>query len=117
MQRLAGGRDGFAIPVARRLRNHQKRDVRRALIDRCVREARLDLQPDSLREHVVRALDLQNKLAVQDEEELARVRMPMALLARAGRHALLDDAQARAANEVPAVAPARPPGVVRRRRR
>ena len=63
----------------------------------------------------MRALDFHDKLALQDEEKLPRPRMSVALLARAGRHELLGDAQVLAANEVPAII-VLTPGVVRRRR-
>lgn len=87
-----------------RLTGHEKTNGLRTSIHCLVALPRSDLNPFPALDCDVFPLDLHRQLTLQDVKELTSVLMEVPRLARAGRHAFLDDVQRLAAHQIPPIA-------------
>ena len=89
------GRRWHPIPLAGRLGDHEELDRVSRVVARLMGDTRPNLQSLPGDESIGRAGALHRQLPPENVEELASSPMMMARLARAWRHALLDDAEVR----------------------
>lgn len=93
-----------SVAVARRARDDEEFRVGSRTIEHAMRNGRVDFGPFARRERVLFAADLDDERTREHIEELPRSLVTMADFGGAGRHPLLDDAQALRKMQHPAVA-------------
>lgn len=93
-----------AVPVARRLRDHNEAHILAAAIEDLMRYLRGDGEAGGRNEAVFCTVEFDGELTGENVEELRGVLVKVALFGGAGRHTLFDHAEGAGAMEVPAIA-------------